>query len=114
MPGLSGFDVSGWYAFYFPARTPVEIVRKAHADTVAALADAKGKLDSTDTKEINEAYDRLVKSSHKLAEVMYQQASQSGGATGGAQGASGAAAGSSSGGDDNVIDADFVDVDEKK
>jgi len=85
------------------------------SDIESALADAKGKLDSTDTKEINEAYDRLVKSSHKLAEVMYQQASQSSGPTGsGAQGASGAAAGSSAGGDDNVIDADFVDVDEKK
>ena len=41
--GLPGFDVSGWYAFYFPARTPLEIVRKAHADTVAALNDAKVK-----------------------------------------------------------------------
>jgi tripartite-type tricarboxylate transporter receptor subunit TctC len=39
--GLPGFDVSGWYAFYFPARTPAEIVRKAHADTVAALSDPK-------------------------------------------------------------------------
>jgi tripartite-type tricarboxylate transporter receptor subunit TctC len=39
--GLPGFDVSGWYAFYFPARTPAEIVRKAHADTVAALDDPK-------------------------------------------------------------------------
>ncbi len=35
------FDVSGWYAFYFPTKTPAEIVRKAHADTVAALADPK-------------------------------------------------------------------------
>jgi tripartite-type tricarboxylate transporter receptor subunit TctC len=41
--GLPGFDVSGWYAFYFPARTPAEIVRKAHADTVAALSDPKVK-----------------------------------------------------------------------
>jgi len=39
--GLPGFDVSGWYAFYFPARTPAEIVRKAHTDTVAALSDPK-------------------------------------------------------------------------
>jgi molecular chaperone DnaK len=75
-----------------------------------------GKLDSTDTKEINDAYDRLVKSSHKLAEVMYQQASQTGGQAGGGQGASGAAAGTGAGagGEDNVIDADFVDVDDKK
>jgi tripartite-type tricarboxylate transporter receptor subunit TctC len=39
--GVPGFDVSGWYAFYFPANTPADIVRKAHADTVAALDDAK-------------------------------------------------------------------------
>jgi tripartite-type tricarboxylate transporter receptor subunit TctC len=37
--GLPGFDVSGWYAFVTPARTPPEIVAKMHADTVAALAD---------------------------------------------------------------------------
>jgi tripartite-type tricarboxylate transporter receptor subunit TctC len=41
--GLSGFDVSGWYAFYFPAKTPAEIVQKMHADTVAALADPRVK-----------------------------------------------------------------------
>jgi molecular chaperone DnaK len=84
----------------------------------AAVAEAKGKLDSTEVSEINSAYDRLVKSSHKLAEIMYQQTSQQGG--GGGQpgegaGASGAAAGSSAGGGgDDVIDADFVDVDDKK
>jgi tripartite-type tricarboxylate transporter receptor subunit TctC len=45
--GLPGFDVSGWYAFVTPARTPAEIVAKMHADTVAALADpvVRGKLE---------------------------------------------------------------------
>ncbi len=79
----------------------------------AAVAEAKGKLDSTDANEINAAYDRLVKSSHKLAEIMYQQASSQAAGQPGDTSASGAAAGSS-GGDDTVIDADFVDVDEKK
>ena len=37
--GLPGFDVSSWYALFAPARTPVEIVRRMHGDTVAALAD---------------------------------------------------------------------------
>jgi molecular chaperone DnaK len=86
------------------------------SDIESALAEAKGKLDSSEASEINAAYDRLVKSSHKLAEIMYQQASQAGG-QGGPTGASGAAAGGSAGvpgGDDNVIDADFVDVDDKK
>jgi tripartite-type tricarboxylate transporter receptor subunit TctC len=37
--GVPGFDVSSWYALFAPAKTPPEIVRKMHADTVAALAD---------------------------------------------------------------------------
>ncbi len=37
--GLPGFDVSGWYAFFVPAKTPPAIVRKMHADAAAALAD---------------------------------------------------------------------------
>ena len=103
---------------YSTERTLADHKDKVDASTVSdiesALADAKGKLDSTDAKEINAAYDRLVKSSHKLAEVMYQQASQTGGQAGGGQDASGAAAGTGAGGEDNVIDADFVDVNDKK
>ena len=37
--GVPGFDVSSWYVFLAPARTPQPIIRKFHADTVAALAD---------------------------------------------------------------------------
>jgi tripartite-type tricarboxylate transporter receptor subunit TctC len=37
--GVPGFDVSSWYAFFAPAKTPPEILQKMHADTVAALAD---------------------------------------------------------------------------
>jgi molecular chaperone DnaK len=84
----------------------------------AALTEAKGKLDSDNTSEMEAAYDRLVKSSHKLAEAMYKQAAPDGGDGGGqstggsgASGASGAAAG---GGGDDVIDAEYVDVDDKK
>ena len=36
---VPGFDVSSWYALFLPAKTPVGIVRKLHADTVAVLAD---------------------------------------------------------------------------
>jgi tripartite-type tricarboxylate transporter receptor subunit TctC len=36
---LPGFDVSGWYAFFVPAKTPPEIVRKMHADTATVLAE---------------------------------------------------------------------------
>jgi tripartite-type tricarboxylate transporter receptor subunit TctC len=44
--GVPGFDVTGWFAFFVPARTPPAIVAKIHNDTVAALNDpaAKSKL----------------------------------------------------------------------
>ena len=37
--GLPGFDVSGWYAFFVPARTAPAIVKKMQADTAAVLAE---------------------------------------------------------------------------
>ena len=39
--GVPGFDVSSWYALFAPARTPPEVIRKASADTRAALADLR-------------------------------------------------------------------------
>jgi tripartite-type tricarboxylate transporter receptor subunit TctC len=44
---LPGFEVSSWFAFFAPAKTPTDIVRKMNADCVAALADpaVKGKLE---------------------------------------------------------------------
>src|SRR5262245_873504 len=45
--GVPGFDVSSWYAFLAPAKTPPEIIRKIHADTVTAVTDpaTKAKLE---------------------------------------------------------------------
>jgi tripartite-type tricarboxylate transporter receptor subunit TctC len=37
--GVPGFDVSSWYALFAPAKTPPEIIRRMHTDTVAALND---------------------------------------------------------------------------
>jgi tripartite-type tricarboxylate transporter receptor subunit TctC len=37
--GVPGFDVASWYGFFFPAKTPPDIVRKLHVDTVAVLAE---------------------------------------------------------------------------
>ena len=37
--GVPGFDVTGWFAFFVPARTPRAIVEKIHIDTVTALSD---------------------------------------------------------------------------
>jgi len=45
--GVPGYDTSSWFAFFVPAKTPAEIIKKMHADTVAALAEpqVKTKLD---------------------------------------------------------------------
>jgi len=36
---LPGFDVSSWFSVFVPARTPPEIIRKIHADSVKALRE---------------------------------------------------------------------------
>jgi len=36
---VPGYDVSSWGAFFAPAKTPTETVRKIHSDTLSALAD---------------------------------------------------------------------------
>jgi tripartite-type tricarboxylate transporter receptor subunit TctC len=35
--GVPGFDVSTWFAFFVPAKTPAAIIKKMNEDTVAAL-----------------------------------------------------------------------------
>ena len=37
--GVPGYDTSSWFAFFVPAKTPPEIIRKMHDDTVAVLAE---------------------------------------------------------------------------
>jgi len=37
--GVPGFDVTGWFAFFVPARTSRAIIEKIHIDTVTALGD---------------------------------------------------------------------------
>jgi tripartite-type tricarboxylate transporter receptor subunit TctC len=45
--GVPGYDTSSWFAFFVPAKTPPDIIRKMQAGTVAALAEPaiKAKLD---------------------------------------------------------------------
>ena len=38
--GVAGVEVSSWSAFFVPAKTPREIIRKIHTNTVAALPEA--------------------------------------------------------------------------
>jgi molecular chaperone DnaK len=83
-----------------------------------ALADAKKAVEEGGAERMNEAFNTLQTASHKLAEALYQQSAQEG-AGGEQDSAAGASAGggqTSGGGgaDDNVIDAEYVDVDENK
>jgi len=73
-----------------------------------ALADTKKKMDGS-VEEINKAVDNLTQASHKLAEAMYKASSgpQTPPQDGGAPHAE-------SKPKDDVVDAEFVDVDEKK
>ena len=104
----------------------VEKMLKDHRDKISD-EDAKNveeALDSTrkamsggSVEEISKATDTLTQASHKLAEAMYKAGSSGGGAPGGAPGGDGAAPGTGAGAEkpkDNVVDAEFVDVEDKK
>jgi molecular chaperone DnaK len=77
----------------------------------AAIADCKKALESGDVAAINRAADALTQASHKVAEAMYRTGAQAGTGGGGAANGAGAKAGEKT---DDVIDAEYVDTDEKK
>src|SRR5207244_4175059 len=77
----------------------------------AAIADCKKALEGGDIAAINRAADALTQASHKVAEAMYKSGAQTGGDSGGTANGSRAKAGDKS---DDVIDAEYVDADEKK
>ncbi|NPA95193.1 MAG: molecular chaperone DnaK [Thermodesulfobacteria bacterium] len=76
----------------------------------------KKAIEGDDIDAIKKAQEELMQASHKIAEMMYQQAQAGAGAAGAAgAGAAGGAAGGEStqgkdGGDDDVVDADFEEV----
>ncbi|MBA2493857.1 MAG: molecular chaperone DnaK [Acidobacteria bacterium] len=89
----------------------------AAGEIETALSEAKTALAGSDADAMNSAFETLQTASHKIAEVLYNQtAATPEGET--AEQASSASAGSdttsSTSGDDNVIDAEYVDVDEEK
>jgi molecular chaperone DnaK len=90
----------------------------ASGEIESAIAEAKTALAGEDVDAMNSAFDRVQTASHKLAEVLYSQTAQGGEETGGEQassasaGAEGSTASSEPEGD--VIDAEYVDVDEDK
>ncbi len=91
----------------------------ASSELESAIADSKTALAGEDADAMNSAFERLQTASHKLAEVIYNQTASQGGAPTEEQASSASAGGdsttsSTSGSDDNVIDAEYVDVDEEK
>jgi molecular chaperone DnaK len=79
-----------------------------------AIADAKKALEEGGEDRINSAADRLTKASHKLAELMYQAQADGQTQGGPADESAEEAAGSTEEGDEEVIDAEYVDVEDKK
>jgi molecular chaperone DnaK len=106
----------------------IEKMLKEHRDKVSAsdakaveeaLEETKKAMQEGGVDRINQATSKLETASHKLAEAMYKSSSQTGAPQGGpgGPGADGQAAGGDSkpkDGKDNVVDAEFVDVEDKK
>jgi molecular chaperone DnaK len=102
----------------------IEKMLKEHRDKVSAddakavddaLADTKKAMSEGGIDRINQATSKLETASHKLAEAMYKASSQPGGTPPqGGPGADGNGAAGEAKPKDNVVDAEFVDVDDKK
>jgi len=104
----------------------IEKMLKEHGDKISgsergdvenALADAKKALESNDKATMEKARENLTAASHKLAEQMYKAAQPQGGAQPGT--GAGPTPGASGGDgqtkkDEGVIDAEYVDVEDKK
>jgi molecular chaperone DnaK len=106
----------------------VEKMLREHGDKISgsergdvenAVADAKKALESNDKSQMDKARERLTQASHKLAEQMYKAAQTQ--AQPGTGPTPGAGAGPAQGGDgeakkkdEGVIDAEYVDVEDKK
>jgi molecular chaperone DnaK len=85
-------------------------------DVENALADARRALNSNDKQQMDQARDRLTQASHKLAEEIYKVSRPQAGPTAGASADAGAA-GSADGSvkkDREVVDAEYVDIDDRK
>jgi molecular chaperone DnaK len=102
----------------------IEKMLREHRDKVSesdakavevAIEETKKAMSEGGSEKISQATSKLETASHKLAEAMYRASSQPSGGQGGPGGADGNKGGQdSSKPKDNVVDAEFVDVDDKK
>ena len=91
----------------------------AASELDSAIADSKTALAGEDVDTMNTAFDRLQTASHKLAEALYSQAGAAPEGDAGEEQASSASAGGDGGSttssdDGDVIDAEYVDVEDEK
>jgi molecular chaperone DnaK len=94
-----------------------EKVGAVASEVDAAIADARKATEEGGVERMNNAFNALQTVSHKMAEALYQQTSSTGASeeqTEASAAAGAAPGGQPSGGEDNVIDAEYVDVDEEK
>jgi len=105
----------------------VDKMLKEHRDKIsesdakeveAALEDVRKAMSEGGLEKINSATDKLTQASHKLAEAMYKTESAAQNGAGAGPGAGFDGAGAQGAGQekpkDNVVDAEFVDVEDKK
>jgi molecular chaperone DnaK len=79
------------------------------------ISEVRGKLESASKDELEAMYEKLSKASHKVSEQMYRQAPQGEQAeSASASGGGGSTSSNRNPKDDDVIDAEYVDVDDKK
>jgi len=94
---------------YTTEKSLSEHSEKLDADTKKqiedALAELKTAMEGDDPEEIKAKSEALAQASHKLAEMMYAQAQQ--------DGESGGTEGEATDADEDVVDAEFEDVDDK-
>jgi molecular chaperone DnaK len=86
-------------------------------DVENAVADAKKALESNDKAQMDRARENLTQASHKLAEQMYKSSQPQGTPGAGPTAGPGPEPGADGGGqkkDEGVIDAEYVDVEDKK
>ncbi len=92
-----------------------EKVGAVATDVESAIAEAKKALQEGGVERLNEAFNQLQTASHKLAEALYQQTGSTGAeAPAGDQASAAGASAPGSSAEDNVIDAEYVDVEENK
>jgi molecular chaperone DnaK len=85
------------------------------SEVEAALADARKTLEgANNTAEMRAAHDKLMHASHKLAEVLYKANTAAGQGAAGPGGPSDESSGATGKKDEGVIDAEYVDVEDKK